>query len=324
MRLLTFEVDTFLGPVSRLGIWLDNQIVDLNLAYVSYLASQGVEAPYEIAAAYVPSSMLDFLTRGRAAVTEAEKAVNFIKGHLNVGEFHVPKNEKVIHSSGIRYKAPLRPGKIVHTGVNYREHLNEVGWQPPPIPAAFLKRGDAVIGHEENVIYNMKVTKELDYEIELAAVIGKRCRNVSKNSAYEYVAGYTIFNDITARDIQMLEIKKGNQFVGKNLDTSAPLGPYIVTRDEIIDPHNLNFELRVNGEVRQKSNTKFMIFKIPDLVEYFSQSMTLEVGDVLTTGTPSGTAYFRKDPKPFLLKPGDNIEAEIEKIGILKNRVIAG
>jgi acylpyruvate hydrolase len=158
----------------------------------------------------------------------------------------------------------------------------------------------------------------IDYEAELAVVIGKQARSVSADNAMEYVAGYTIMNDVTARDLQ----KRERQWVrAKGLDTFAPCGPWLVTTDEIGDPHSLDIELRVNGEVRQRSNTSDLIFKIPQLIEFISQDLTLRRGDIISTGTPSGVGVFMNPP--VYLKDGDQIEVQVERIGVLRNPVVA-
>lgn len=192
----------------------------------------------------------------------------------------------------------------------------------PPFPISFLKAPTSLIGHRAPILYPRKV-KLLDYEVELAAVIGKRCRDVSKGDALDYVAGFSVFNDISARDIQFAEMKRGFCNLGKNFDTFAPMGPLLVTPDQAGDPDDLEMELRVNGQTRQSASTKRMVFKIRELIEWFS-SMTLEPADIITSGTPSGVAIYRKPEKePYLLKTGDVIEAKIANLGRLQNTVIS-
>jgi acylpyruvate hydrolase len=187
---------------------------------------------------------------------------------------------------------------------------------------AFLKLPGTVIGPEDDIPHPPEV-KNLDYEVELAIVIGKICVDVSKEEALDYVAGYSAFNDISARDVIRGENKTGIHLMGKSFPGFAPMGPYLVTADEIPDPQDLKLSLRVNGEVRQDSNLSYMIFKIRDMIAYWSQ-MRLNPGDVLTTGTPKGVAAGRKpDQAPWWLKPGDVVEAEVEKIGRLCNRIVA-
>jgi len=226
--------------------------------------------------------------------------------------------------SEITRKAPVpRPGKIIAMGLNFYDHALENKVPVPEFPVAFLKATTALVGSDEPVPYP-RATKELDYEIELAIVIGKKGKDIPQENGSEYIAGYTIFNDLSARDIQAREMQKRLLLLGKGLDALAPMGPYLVTLDEIRDPHALSMELRVNEErqPRQKSTTGQMIFKIPELIAYWSQ-MTLEPGDIITSGTPGGVAFFRQpDPQAWFLKPGDVVEARIEGLGVLRNRIL--
>ncbi len=185
----------------------------------------------------------------------------------------------------------------------------------------FFQNVDAIIGHEEPIVYPRHLTEELDYELELAVVVKKAGRHFTPEQARDYIGGYVIFNDITARDIQRREMKSGVFSFCKGIDTFCPLGPWIVTPDEVPDPQNLRMELRVNGETRQKGSTKKMSVSIPQILAHYS-AMGYSAGDVISTGTVSGVAAFSQDPKAWYLKPGDVMEAEIEKIGILRNRVI--
>jgi 2-keto-4-pentenoate hydratase/2-oxohepta-3-ene-1,7-dioic acid hydratase in catechol pathway len=213
------------------------------------------------------------------------------------------------------------PAKIICMGRNFAEHAAEGGRPVSPFPISFLKAPTSLTGHRAPVVYP-KMVKLLDYEVELATVIGRRCKGVSKEDALEYVAGFSVFNDISARDIQFTEMKQGFCNLGKNFDTFGPMGPCLVTPDQAGNPDNLGMELRVNGQIRQLSSTKNMVVKVRELVEFFS-AMTLEPGDVITSGTPSGVAIYRKpDKEPFLLRPGDGIEARIEGLGRLQNTVV--
>ncbi len=215
-----------------------------------------------------------------------------------------------------------RPSKIICMGGNFSDHLSEGGTSLPPFPISFLKAPTSLTGHRAPVVYPGKV-KLLDYEVELATVIGKRCRDASKEDALDYVAGFSVFNDISARDIQFAEMKRGFCNLGKNFDTFAPMGPFLVTPDQAGDPDDLEMELRVNGQTRQSASTKRMVFKVRELIEWFS-SMTLDPGDVITSGTPSGVAIYRKpDKEPYMLKTGDMMEAKIANLGRLQNTVVA-
>ncbi len=213
-----------------------------------------------------------------------------------------------------------RPTKIICMGGNFSDHLQEGSTSLPPFPISFLKSPTALVGHRGPIFYPRRV-KLLDYEVELAAVVGKKCVNVSKKNALDHIAGFSVFNDISARDIQFAEMKRGFCNLGKNFASFAPMGPFLVTPDQAGNPDSLEMELRVNGETRQFSSTKNMVFKMRELVEFFS-SMTLEPGDIITSGTPSGVAIYRKpDKTPYLLKPSDMIEAKIENLGRLQNTV---
>jgi 2-keto-4-pentenoate hydratase/2-oxohepta-3-ene-1,7-dioic acid hydratase in catechol pathway len=186
----------------------------------------------------------------------------------------------------------------------------------------FFQNTDAIIGPDEPVIYPEHLTQELDYELELAVVLKKAGKHFTPEEASSYIGGYVIFNDITARDIQRREMKSGVFSFCKGIDTFCPLGPWIVTADEIPDAHNLAMELRVNGESRQRSHSSKMSVKIPELLSHYSP-MGYSAGDVVSTGTVSGVAAFSGDPKAWYLKPGDVMECEIEKIGVLRNPVIS-
>jgi 2,4-didehydro-3-deoxy-L-rhamnonate hydrolase len=208
-----------------------------------------------------------------------------------------------------------RPGKLICVGMNYSSHIKEQDGRFPEKPVLFAKANSSVIKNGEKIIYPPLV-KELDYEVELAVIIGSRMKNVAAEMVKQFIYGYTIINDITARDLQKGE---GQWFRAKSFDTFAPIGPAVILRDEIGDAQNLNLKSFVNGEIRQDSNTSEMIFKINDLLSFISHSMTLERGDLIATGTPAGVGIFSKEKK--LLQPGDMIVCEIEKIGRLINEV---
>jgi 2-keto-4-pentenoate hydratase/2-oxohepta-3-ene-1,7-dioic acid hydratase in catechol pathway len=186
----------------------------------------------------------------------------------------------------------------------------------------FFQNLDAIIGTEDPIVYPEAMTKELDYELELAVVIGKAGKFFSPEDAKDYIAGYLIFNDITARDIQREEMKSGVFCLSKSIDTFCPIGPWIVTADEIPDPHNLAMELRVNGEPRQNSHTSRMSVTIPEIISHYS-AMGYSPGDIISTGTVSGVAGFSNDAASLYLKAGDIVEAEVEGIGVLRNPVIS-
>lgn len=214
--------------------------------------------------------------------------------------------------------APVpRPGKIVCIGMNYHDHAKEIGLAVPKAPAIFSKFSSCVIAPGEPVVIPESST-QVDYEAELAVVIGRRAKHVAAESAYHHILGYTAFNDVTARDFQFGDVQWQR---GKSCDTFAPMGQTIVTADEIPDPHTLRIRLTLNGTVMQDSNTDQLIFRVPELIEHITKSITLEPGDVIATGTPPGVGYARKPP--VFLKPGDDMEIEIERIGGLGNPIVA-
>jgi 2-keto-4-pentenoate hydratase/2-oxohepta-3-ene-1,7-dioic acid hydratase in catechol pathway len=226
----------------------------------------------------------------------------------------------------VRLRAPIVPKKFFHTAGNFREHEEEskqVAWSHRIAPwIMFFQNVDAIVGPDEAVVYPEHLTDELDYELELAVVIGKAGKWFGPEEAMEHVGGYVIFNDITARDIQRREMESGVFSFCKAIDTFCPLGPWIVTPDEIGDPHELAMELRVNGEPRQRSHTGNMSVTIPEILAHYS-ALGYSAGDVLSTGTVSGVAGFSPDAADLYLKPGDVMEAEIERIGVLRNPVVS-
>jgi 2-keto-4-pentenoate hydratase/2-oxohepta-3-ene-1,7-dioic acid hydratase in catechol pathway len=216
------------------------------------------------------------------------------------------------------WHAPVpRPGKIVCIGLNYRDHAAESGLAVPEKPVVFSKFSSCVISPGEEVVIPT-TSEKVDYEAELAVVIGRHAKHVSADRAYDYVLGYTAFNDVTARDFQFGD---GQWQRGKSCDTFAPMGPSIVTTEEIPDPHALRISLKLNGNTMQDSNTNQLIFGVPQLIEFISASTTLEPGDVIATGTPAGVGFARKPP--VFLKPGDVMDVNIEQIGGLGHPVVA-
>ncbi|HEX6489767.1 MAG TPA: fumarylacetoacetate hydrolase family protein [Gaiellaceae bacterium] len=222
--------------------------------------------------------------------------------------------------------APIVPKKFFHTAGNFREHEEEskrVDWSHRIAPwIVFFQNVDAIIGPEEAIVYPEHLTEELDYELELAVVIAKPGRWFGPEEAGEYIGGYVIFNDITARDIQRREMESGVFSFCKAIDTFCPLGPWIVTPDEVGDPHDLAMTLRVNGETRQTSHSGRMSVTIAEILAHYS-ALGYSAGDVVSTGTVSGVAGFSEDPAALYLKPGDVIEAEIERLGVLRNPVVS-
>jgi len=216
----------------------------------------------------------------------------------------------------VRLEAPVpRPPKIICIGLNYRDHVIESGMEIPKTPLVFSKFVSCVAAAGDPILLPT-TSEQVDYEAELAVVIGRRGKNVAAADAMDHVFGYTNFNDVSARDMQFAD---GQWQRGKSCDTFAPFGEYVVTKDEIPDPHDLKIQFRLNGETLQNSSTKELIFRIPELIEYLSRTITLEPGDIIATGTPPGVGFARK-PQIFL-KDGDIAEVEIEGLGILRNPV---
>jgi 2-keto-4-pentenoate hydratase/2-oxohepta-3-ene-1,7-dioic acid hydratase in catechol pathway len=226
----------------------------------------------------------------------------------------------------VELRSPIVPKKFFHTAGNFREHEEEskrVDWSHEIAPwIVFFQNVDAIIGPDEPIVYPEHLTNELDYELELAVVVSKAGKWFGPEDAAEYIGGYVIFNDITARDIQRREMRSGVFSFCKAIETFCPLGPWIVTPDEVGDPHDLKMELRVNGERRQESYSGNMSVTIPEILAHYSP-LGYSAGDVVSTGTVSGVAGFSEDAASLYLKPGDVIEAEIERIGVLRNPVVA-
>lgn len=214
-----------------------------------------------------------------------------------------------------------RPPKIVAVGLNYRDHAEESGAAIPSVPVIFSRFPSTITGPYDEVHAHANLTERLDYEVELGVVIGKMARDVSVENALEHVFGYTVVNDLSARDLQMGADTSGQWTRGKNLDTSLPMGPWIVTRDEIPDPGKLRLGCAINGQTLQDASTESMIFSVPEIVSRLSHWFTLEAGDVIITGTPAGVGFARKPP--IFLRPGDVMKTWIEGIGELENRVVA-
>ena len=261
-----------------------------------------------------PKDMIELLERGEAwrkslGVVTAALAKDIVPAKAPRGLFTPLAKARLL--------APIpKPGKITCIGMNYADHAREQGSEPPKAPIFFLKSGNTICGPGDP-IHLPPNSSQVDYEAEFAVVIGKRGSHIPEEKAYDYVAGYMILHDVSARDMQFSD---GQWYRGKSCDTFAPTGPWIVTRDEIKDPHNLRISLSLNGETMQDSNTSNLIFKVPYLISYLSQSATWEVGDLISTGTPPGVGVFRKPP--VFLKPGDTTSVTVEKLGTLTNPVV--
>src|ERR1700731_859062 len=324
MKLVTFH---HLGRGDRVGAaTADGSIVDLNGAYALYLRNVEREgAFYALADARVPADMRGLFENGDRGLDAARKALEYAskEGPEAAG----PNGEAIFfRRDAVRIKAPILPKKFFNTAGNFREHHTEAqkaGFSHPVLPwIVFFQNVDAIIGPDEEIVYPEHLTEELDYELELAVVLKKSGKHFSAERARDYIGGYVIFNDITARDIQRREMKSGVFSFCKGIDTFCPLGPYIVTADEIADPGNLAMELRVNGQIRQQSHSSKMSVTVPEIIAHYSP-MGYSAGDALSTGTVSGVAAFSDDPKSLYLNPGDVVECEIEKIGVLRNPVVS-
>jgi len=301
MKLVTYRLGQ---KESRLGVTQDSLIIDV----------QNFGERIDLS---LPSSMLEFIDLGSIAVSSLSEILSKTKARDFVGVSVPIENAKIL--------APIpRPRKnIFGIGLNYTEHIAEsarsldTSSELPQEPIIFSKFPTAVIGNGEPICHNQKITQQLDWEAELAVVIGKKCNRVDKADALQHVFGYTVINDISARDCR----RAGQWVVSKSQYSFAPMGPCIVTADEIKDPHNLNISCHVNGTEKQNSNTKFMLFNINDLIEDISQGLLLEPGDIIATGTPAGVGAGR-DPQEFMW-PGDVLETSIEGIGKIRNPIIA-
>ena len=252
----------------------------------------------------IPACMQDFLALGLPALHRMQDLINSENFRIELKQ--------------VKLNPPIaRPGKYLGVSLNYAEHIAETGREQPEYPSFFTKQSSCIIG-DGDTIYQPKVSNKLDYEGELAFIIGKRCRHVPLNNAHQVIAGFTIANDISVRDWQM---HSPTMMIGKSFDTTGPIGPWIVTPDELKDPHNLTIKTWVNDELRQNASTNEMLFNCYEMIAYLSQAMTLEPGDIITTGTPSGVGVKMK-PRGYLL-PGQVVRVEIEGIGALTNHVKA-
>ena len=260
-----------------------------------------------------PASMLDCIAAGEEFINQVSQLLDWVQTQEGAAHFYLPIEE-------VTLLAPIpRPAKnIFCVGKNYAEHAIELGSAAdiPEHVMVFTKAPTTVIGPNAVVLNHQHLTSQLDYEGELAVIIGKKGRAIKREEALDHVFGYTILNDVTARDLQS---RHKQFFIGKSLDTTAPLGPWIVHKNMIDNPNDLNIETKINGEVRQSSNTKHFIFPVEEIISVLSAGMTLEPGDIIATGTPAGVGKGFKPPK--FLQPGDKMEITIEKIGTLVNEI---
>jgi len=312
MRFVTFARKNqqrigLLGP--------EDHVIDLAEVNRRYL--RGGNPPYL-------ASMQAFVEAGGKALQVAKKAARYVAGKNPEEQRKLGRAGALLKSSQAKLLAPIAwPRKnAVMLGINYREHVDEgararsLEIKYPEWPVFFTKPAISVIGPNGKVVRH-KVTDKLDWEVELAVIIGKKGRNIPKDKAYDYIFGYTVCLDMTARELQRLH---GQWFKGKSLDTFCPLGPWIVHKSALPDPQKVRLICRVNGDVMQDGNTRDMIFDIPTIIESLSGGLTLEPGDIISTGTPSGVGFARVPP--VYLKPGDKVEGEIEGIGILQVEIV--
>jgi len=323
MKLLSMRVR---GQV-KVGAFVAGKLVDLESLFTRYLEQEESEKnAQDISHQVFPSDMIEVIMNGRSSLVKARKMIRYAEALLGESSVQELQEEGVIYPFRRRQiLAPIpAPRKnIVCLAVNYATHLEEAAraktMEPdlPSDPIFFSKPPTSITGPFSNIV-KPRVTEKLDYEVELALVIGKRGKYIPESKVWEHIFGYMAFNDFTARDLQ----RKHKQFLrGKGLDTFAPCGPFLVTADEIPDPHNLNLKLSVNGALRQDSNTDNMIFSIPQILNILSSGMTLEPGDIIATGTPEGVGYARTPP--CFLQPGDLVETKVERIGTMRNKIVS-
>lgn len=283
------------------GFELDGTVVDLPASLIAFGLS---DAP--------PPTLLDFIQQDEPGIAAAEEVLSRVGGGTPAS---LPEGT-TSPLSGVRFLPPLpNPSKMIAVGRNYGDHIQELGINPPEFPKLFAKYPCNAIGHHEQIIRPGR-TQSLDYEAELAFVIGRPARNVAYAEAMDYVFGYTVANDLSARDIQF---KDEQVTLAKNFRTFAPMGPYLVSADDVEDPADLGIRLWVNGQLRQDSNTSNLVFDIPYLISFISSVMDLEIGDVVLTGTPGGVGYGMTPPG--FLRPGDQVRIELEQVGVLENPV---
>ncbi len=314
MKIVNYES----AKQSRLGVVHGESVVDVAAAYA--LIAKGRIADAKVAAAAqvlrklgrAPQDMMELLGLGERYLKSLGALIAYAGALGKKGSKGL-----VVPLRSARLRAPIaHPNKITCIGLNYADHAREGGQEPPPAPIFFLKSHNTICGPGDPIKLPPNST-QVDYEAEFAVVLGKRGRRIPESEARKFIAGYTILNDVSARDMQFADKQ---WYRGKSCDTFAPMGPWIVTPDEIPDPHNLRISLTLNGETMQDSNTSNLIFKVPFLISYLSQSATWEVGDVISTGTPPGVGFARKPP--VFLKPGDTVSVTVEGIGTLTNAVV--
>jgi 2-keto-4-pentenoate hydratase/2-oxohepta-3-ene-1,7-dioic acid hydratase in catechol pathway len=285
MKLVTYKPR---GASAQLGAVIADRVVNL----------------HEASGGKLPNDMRSFLELGEAGLALARQTLD------------QPGSESSVPLSEVKLMAPItNPSKVLAIGLNYLDHIRETNSKQPSIPIMFTKLGSSIIGPGDAIRWDPNETAKVDWECELAVVIGQKAYRVPEENAFDVIVGYMNANDVSARDLQG---ERGDQWIrGKSLDTFCPLGPYLVTKDEIPDPHNLSIRTIVNGKTMQDSNTRELLFKIPHLIAYLSRAFTLQPGDVIITGTPPGVGMGMKPP--VYLKDGDVVTVETEGLGTLTN-----
>lgn len=295
MKLVTFIKE----GKQVLGVKIENGIIDLEAALS--------EIPNE----KVQTNIMEVIAGGQETISVLE---DYLSTLPTSNEASYLKNEDEIQWG----PCVTQPNKIICVGLNYRKHADETNAPYPEVPILFNKFNNTLTGHKSEIAVP-RVTKQLDYEVELGVVIGKKAKYVSKEDALDHVFGYCTVNDLSARDLQL---RTPQWLLGKTCDDFSPMGPYLVTTDEVGNPNDLHLKTYVNGEVRQDSNTSDMIFYVDEIVSYISQHMTLTPGDVILTGTPEGVVLGYPAEKQVYIQPGDEVTVEIEKLGMLTNTFI--
>ncbi|GAB6930652.1 fumarylacetoacetate hydrolase family protein [Paenibacillus sp. JCM 10914] len=298
MRLATIEQQ----GEHRLAIEQDNHIVDIGKALEDYPAEG------------IPTDVMEVIASGEQGLKRLKAYLAALPSEGSSDAGYVLDSKDIVYGPSV-----TRPGKIICIGLNYRRHAEETNAPIPKYPILFNKFSNTVTGHGHDIALPNRVTQEVDYEAELVIVIGKKAKYVGKGEALDYVFGYTNVNDLSARDLQM---RTPQWLLGKSCDHFSPLGPYLVTSDEVGNPNQLAIQSTVNGEIRQQSNTSDMIFSCEEIVSYISQHMTLDPGDIILTGTPEGVVLGYPEDRRVYLKHGDVVTIEIEKLGQLTNRMV--
>jgi 2-keto-4-pentenoate hydratase/2-oxohepta-3-ene-1,7-dioic acid hydratase in catechol pathway len=309
MILVTYEE----GGEARIGVLHGESVIDARRAVALKLRADGEARAVVLAKAQVPADMTELLRGGPGALDAVRAGAEYAPS-ADLG----PEELVIRPASSVRLLCPIpRPPKIVCVARNYAEHAREAGRELPEIPILFARFPVTLVAPGAPVV-RPTVSHELDWEGELAVVIGRGGRHITRVAAMDHVAGYTIFNDVTVRDYQF---RVTQYTAGKNFSASGPLGPWLVLADEVADPHDLRITTTVSGELMQDGSTRDMIFDIPAIIEHISEFVELEPGDVIPTGTPSGVGFTRTPPR--FLVPGDTVGVEISSLGVLENPVVA-